>query len=109
LTEETKTDATGKFLYKVSFGYDEDSHVNKITRYINGKEGYESFTYDSFGREISHSDSLNNKTTTVYDENHMNELGQKVLQITNVDPLNISTVTTKVILQPFFGQEEHKI
>jgi RHS repeat-associated protein len=95
LNEETKTDATGKLLYKVSFEYDEDSHVNKITRYINGKEGYESFTYDSFGREIRHSDPLNNKTTTVYDENHVNELGQKVLQITKVDPLNISTVTTK--------------
>ena len=106
LTEETKTDATGKLLYKVSYGYDEDSNLNEITRYINGKEASESFTYDSFGREISHHDPLNNKTTTVYDENHVNELGQKVLQITMVDPLNISTVTTK---DPYSRDIQEKI
>ncbi len=94
LIEEEKADSDNNLLYKVDFSYDSDGNLNKITRYIDGKESVESFSYDSFGRETLHRDPLGHKTTTVYNENHTNELGQKVLQITTVDPLNISTVIT---------------
>ena len=93
--EETKTDKANTLLYKISFTYDDDGNLNSITRYIDGKESIESFIYDSFGREISHRDPLNQVTNTVYDEDHVNELGQTVLQITAVDPLNISKVITQ--------------
>ncbi len=92
--KETKTGSDNNPLYKVDFAYDEDGNLNKITRYIDGKESVESFSYDSFGREVLHQDPLGHKTTTVYNENHTNKLGQNVLQITTVDPLNISTIKT---------------
>jgi RHS repeat-associated protein len=95
LIEETKTDSNNNLLYKVNFAYDEDGNLNKITRYIDGKESVESFVFDAFSRETLHRDPLGHKTTTVYNENHPNELGQRVLQITTVDPLSISTVTTQ--------------
>ena len=94
LIEESKTDLDNNLLYKINFAYDEDGNLNKITRYIDGKESVESFSYDSLGRETLHRDPLGHKTTTGYNENHTNELGQKVLQITTVDPLSISTIKT---------------
>lgn len=95
LIEETKTDKVNTILYKINFSYDDDGNLNHLTRYIDGKESIESFIYDSFGREISHRDPLNRVTNTVYNEDYVNELEQKVLQITTIDPLNISKVVTR--------------
>jgi RHS repeat-associated protein len=92
--EECKTDAAGVLLYKISYSYTEDGALASVTRYINGKEATESFAYDAFKRETEHQDPFGNKTITVYNENHVNDLGQKVLQVTTVDPKGIAKIET---------------
>jgi RHS repeat-associated protein len=106
LVEETKTDLNNSLLYKVGFAYDEDNNLNKIIRYIDGKESVESFVYDYFGRVTLHRDPLKHKTTTFYNENYTNDLGQRVLQITSVDPLNISKIKTQ---DPYSRDVQEKI
>jgi len=105
ILEEKKTDREGKLLYKISYRYTDDGDLAGTTRYINGKEATESFTYDAFGREIEHQDPYGDKVSTRYNENYTNSLGQKVLQIKTVDPKRITKTT---IHDPYFKvvQEE---
>jgi RHS repeat-associated protein len=93
--EESKTDGAGVILYKIGYSYNEDGELVSIKRYIDGNEAIETFRYDSFGRKIEHKDPLGNKTSTIYNENCVNSLGQKILQVTTVDEKGISTVETK--------------
>lgn len=69
--------------------------ISDIIRYINGKAACEQFSYDCFGRVIAHYDALGYKTTTSYNEDYVNSLGQKVLQVTTIDPQKITTIETK--------------
>jgi RHS repeat-associated protein len=97
--EESKTDPTGKLLYRIGYSYTPAGELESVTRYIHGKEAIEQFTYDAFGREIALQDPLGNKTYTVYDEHHLNSLGQTILKITTIDPEGTTTVVTQ---DPFF-------
>ncbi len=93
--EEHKTDTSGRTLYKINYSYDSDGNRETITKYINGKEAVEVFTYDSFCRLIEEKDAMGNATRTLYDENHTNALGQKVLQRAITDPRHVTTLETK--------------
>lgn len=93
--EENKADAQGNLLSKISYNYNEDGDLKTVTRYIDGKDAIESYSYDSFGREIAIKDPYGNTTTIVYDEDHTNHLGQKVLQITTTDPHDVAVIETK--------------
>ncbi len=93
--EESKTDAAGTLLYKIGYSYTEDGDIARITRFIDGKEAIESFKYDAFRRKIEHQDPFSHKTTTVYKENHVNDFGQQVLQVTTIDPKGMTTIETK--------------
>jgi RHS repeat-associated protein len=95
ILEESQMDRSGTPLYKISHSYNADGDPATITRYINNKEATDTFTYDAFRREIEHQDTYGNKTTTLYNENHINNLGQKVLQITTVDPKKVTKITTQ--------------
>jgi len=95
ILEESKTDGAGAVLYKIGYSYNEDGELASVKRYIDGNEAVDTFRYDSFGRKIEHKDPLGNKTSTVYNENYVNSLGQKALQVTTVDAKGIATVETK--------------
>ncbi len=84
--EESKTDAQGHLLYRIGYTYDEDGNRRSVIRFIEGNPSPEIFTYDTFHRLIEHQDPLGHSTTTQYDEDHINEIGQKVLLIKSVDP-----------------------
>ncbi len=92
--EETKTDASEQLLYKINYTYDPDGNVKTVTRNINGSEALETFTYDSLGRLIEHKDALGYTDRTIYDENQLNVLGQKILKISHIDSCNIASVKT---------------
>ncbi len=91
---EKKTDLSGHILYKTEFSYDFDGNRNSIIRYVNGEEAIESFAYDPFQRKICCRDALGYETFTSYDENYINHLGQKALQVKTVDPKGIATLKT---------------
>lgn len=95
ITSETKTDLSGRILYKIAFSYDSDGNRESTTRYINGKEAQELFAYDPFMRKTYYRDALGYETLTSYNESFTNGLGQKVLQIKTVDPKGITTVKTQ--------------
>ncbi|PJD95543.1 MAG: hypothetical protein CK425_08490 [Parachlamydia sp.] len=90
--EKTCTDVLGNVLFKIAYSYDADGNVASITRNINGDDATERFGYDSFQRRIEAIDAEGNKTKTTYDENAVNALGQRVLQITAVDAKNKAVV-----------------
>lgn len=94
ILEEVKTDISGIPLYKISYTYDVDGNQNTITRYIDGKEAIDTLTYDPFQRLVEEKDAEGYVTTTLYDETYTNTLGQKVLQVTKVDPNQIKTIET---------------
>jgi RHS repeat-associated protein len=92
--EERKTDMGGRTLYKICYSYDSDGNRSTITRFINGKEAVESYTYDSLHRLIEKRDAEGHSTQTIYDENGINGLGQKVLRVAATNPLQITTCDT---------------
>lgn len=95
LLEEYKTDSFGRTLYRINYSYDSDGNRETITKYINGKEAIDTFTYDSFRRLVEEKDAMGYITKTLYDESHTNALGQKVLQTVTIDPRHITTIVTK--------------
>jgi RHS repeat-associated protein len=95
ITCETKTDLSGRILYKIAFSYDADGNRESTTRYINEKEAQELFAYDPFRRKTYYRDALGYETLTSYNESFTNGLGQKVLQIKTTDPKGITTVKTQ--------------
>jgi len=93
--EEHKTDISGTLLTKINYSYDADGNRNIISRHIHGQEAVTTFTHDSFSRQTSSQDAHGHLTKTTYDEHFLTPLGQRVLQITTLDPLKIATVQTR--------------
>ncbi len=91
---ESKTSIDGTLLHQVHYGYDADGNRDSITRSINGSDASEILLYDSFGRLTIQEDALGNRHQTSYDEKSQNELGQRILTITTLDPKGIATVET---------------
>jgi RHS repeat-associated protein len=94
LLEESKSDARGNLLYRISYAYDSDGNRSAITRYIGGKESTQLFNYDSLKRLIEKSDS-SSITRFAYDEGYVNGFGQRVLQTATTDPLGVVTLETR--------------
>lgn len=94
ILEESKTTAQGDTLYTIAYTYDEDGNQKTITRFINGQEATETFRCDSLGRLIEFQDALGHIQQTVFDENHTNSLGQKILKIIKTDPCKTTTIKT---------------
>jgi len=92
ILEEVKTGSLGRVLHKINFAYDADGNKSQV---IKSLTSVDSFTYDSFGRLTEHKDPDNFATKYSYNENFVNELGQKVLQTTITNPRNITKVETK--------------
>jgi len=94
LTETIKTDTSGKLLYQISYGYDQDGNRSEITRYIHNIPSTTTYTYDSLGRETQSKDPLGAVTITAYNPNQLNFLGQKTLQVKKTNPNHITKVKT---------------
>ena len=95
IIEETHSDRSGNLFYKISYTYDANGKISSITRYNEGKESRETFAYDSQGRLIEKRDPLGHAVKVIYNENHLNALGQKVLQTFTTSPENMTTIETK--------------
>jgi len=99
ILEETKKDSLGNILYSIAYTYDEDGRKATTTRTINGETATTQKTYDPFGRLIAQQDPYGHLWTWTYDENSINPFGQRVLQIKNSDPQNITHTETQDIFQ----------
>ena len=95
IIEEKKTDHCGNLLYHICYTYDADGNKATTTKYINGQQSLHKYTYDAFGRLIESKDPGSFVTKYVYNEHHINSLGQRVLQTTAIDPYHVMTVETQ--------------
>ena len=93
-TEETKTDSFGNLLSKIAMTYDGDNNKTSITKEIHGKKATTIFAFDPFQRQILKEDPLGLQTTTHYNENEKNSLGQNALEVTTIDPTGKRTIKT---------------
>ncbi len=94
ILEEKKMDCSGAVLYQINYAYDADGNQESIIRHINGQEAIETFTYDSFGRLVEYIDAEGQVQSTTFNEHYLNVMGQRVLQVTTIDPVNVATVET---------------
>ncbi len=90
MLKKTCKDVQGNILAATSYTYDPDGNVHTVSQTVNGNEVSDTYTYDSYGREISHQDRCGFITTTHYDEKATNEIGQTVLKKTVTDPKMVS-------------------
>jgi len=95
ILEKKCTDALGTVLFEITYSYDLDGNVASITRNINDNNATEHFVYDAFQRRIEVIDAEGNKTKTTYNENAVNVLKQKVLQVTTLDAENRAVIKTE--------------
>lgn len=75
------------------YSYDSAGNKNSITRFINGKEAIETYSYDLFNRLIKQTDPLGNVTCITYDDFYIDEQGRKGIKKTEVNPLKQVTIT----------------
>jgi RHS repeat-associated protein len=94
ILKEEKSNLAGEILYKKAYTYDSDGNQITLTHYIDSQKAKQTFEYDPFGRLTLHIDPLGYLTTYHYQENHLNTLGQKTLQIKITDPLRITKIKT---------------
>jgi len=94
VVEERKENSAGTLFHRVSYTYDKMGNQSSITRNICGTDATERFEYDSRRRLITKIDPLGNRTQIAYIEDHLNALGQKVLQKITVDPMGTRKIET---------------
>lgn len=92
IIEERKEDLQGNILIKIQYQYDSLGNRTAITTAVQGKNSQETFIYDCFNRLVVHQDPCGGKTIVAYDEEHLNEQGQKVLRKITRDSLGTSTI-----------------
>ena len=107
ITEERDEDGHQNIYKLISYEYDSAGNLSQITQTINGQIAQESFVHDSLYRQIQHKDAHGNASTTTYNENFINSLGQKVLQTIETDPLGLQTITTYDVLGHVASQHNH--
>ena len=94
VTEQWNETSDGHIENHMTFTYDQNNRKQQAERQTSQGIATDTFTHDSQGRFLSHTDPLGETTTIHYDENHPNDLGQHVLQKTTTDPLGNSTIET---------------
>ena len=70
-----------------------NTYYDKIFRVVRG-DAVDEVEYDGRGRKVLHIDPLGAKTTTSYEDNYCNGLGQNVLRTTTTMPNGMSLVET---------------
>jgi RHS repeat-associated protein len=94
IVKEWETDEKGVVENEVSYVYDAENRKEKALRQTAQGEAVDHFGYDEEGRVIRHVDPLGAVTEFIYDEAYQNNLGQRVLQKTSIDPLGNVRVET---------------
>ncbi|HEV7736444.1 MAG TPA: hypothetical protein VGO47_03615, partial [Chlamydiales bacterium] len=96
--EETREEEipTNKLLRKAVYHYDRAGNKIDTVRWIheNLTEIHDRCEYDSQKRLISQTDPSGHPETIFYNDHHINQHGQKVLQKTHTDPMGLQTVET---------------
>lgn len=85
IIKERRSDLSKDILFEEAYTYDENGNRSSIIKNINEKTAIEKFSYDSFNREICHTDALNNLFETFYEE-------KGCLKKISIDPKKISTI-----------------
>ncbi len=94
IEEEWQEDlATSHIENHMRFVYDKERRKISATRVTSQGESQDHFTYHNY-KLSKHTDPHNAITQFLYNEDHINDLGQKVLQKTTISPLHIATLET---------------
>ena len=88
IVEERIENEKGHILVKNRYGYDRRGLLSQVIGYPQNEERVLiQYKYDGFGRLCSFKDAFNQETTVIYDDRYVNELGQKTLKRTQIDPV----------------------
>jgi RHS repeat-associated protein len=90
---EKKSDAFGVVTHKLRRVYDVDGNCIEEHRYSDGKVGVKRTTFDDHKRAIKIVDEMGNCTTSHYDYNARNSIGQRVMKGKVIDPYGNSIET----------------
>lgn len=98
IVEERTEDSSGTLLTQFFYGYDRAGRPSVVTGFDeNGACTTRSF-YDARGQTERTVDAEGNETIIQHNYSHMNTYGQRVLQVTQIDPLGGQTITTHDVL-----------
>lgn len=106
IIEEWTQDSLGNQENHMWFTYDTHGFKVQAERLTSQGKATDLFSYDGAGRLSRHIDPLGAVTAFNYSEDHLNELNQKVLQKTTIDPLGHSTIETYDALNKITSQEK---
>ncbi|MEI6241846.1 MAG: RHS repeat-associated core domain-containing protein [Chlamydiota bacterium] len=84
----------GSIENRMFFFYNKEGKKEKAVRCTSQGNATDAFTYDGEGRLISHTDPNGAITSIQYKDDFVNDLGQKVLQKTTIDPLGNRSIET---------------
>lgn len=86
--EERIENEKGSALVKSRYVYNDKGQLSQVIGYPNNQESVlAQYGYDGFSRLSTIRDALNQETQVIYDDRYVNELGQRVLKRTHIDPL----------------------
>nr|NGX37314.1 tRNA nuclease WapA [Chlamydiota bacterium] len=87
--EERTEDSDGKILLKTKQTYDKAGRLTEVIGYPQNQESIlKKYDYDGFGRLYRITDALNQVTKISYEDEYINEWGQRVLKKITIDPLS---------------------
>ncbi|MBI3259665.1 MAG: RHS repeat-associated core domain-containing protein [Ignavibacteriae bacterium] len=95
VTEERTENHEGTTLLKQAYTYDSKGQLIEVIGYPqNQKSILSQYEYDNFGRLCKITDPFNQVSETIYDDQYINERGQKVEKRLQVNPLGHQTEET---------------
>ncbi len=93
IEEEWQEDSTGLIENRMRFVYDSEFHKIAALRWTSQGEAKDQLEYQNH-KLTKHIDPLGAVTVFFYNEEYLNDLGQKVLQKTTINPLGHATIDT---------------
>ncbi len=111
--EQRIEDKQGTIFSRIQTQYDPAGHVCAVITHTASGAAMTQTLYNALGQPWKVIDAEGHETLTHYDYSHINRFGERVLQMTVVDPLGNQTITTQdplgrtanVIRKDSFGQE----
>jgi RHS repeat-associated protein len=92
VVEERTEDSNRNTLLKYKYVYDKAGLLREVIGYPQNQESIlKRFDYDGFGRPTKITNAFNQSTEILYDDQYINEWGQKALKRTEIDPLGNRT------------------
>jgi RHS repeat-associated protein len=93
IAEQWEEDSKNQKENRMQFFYNSENQKDKAVRTTSQGDAIDIFTYKN-GKLFTHTDPNNAITQFIYNENFINNLGQKVLQKTSIDPHLNSQIET---------------